>query len=410
MKLNIHALIGKIEKLENWLSKLFFIIAKPIAIFSVIFTIIPIAKSVFDQRYIIEPLKMPMYFEESGMTGDLASLELSDQLNIIMSKGWSLSGLELVERSKQEIVEDVVIFDISLNSVKALFRYSLGIENKSISGTLFKSGEALFLSISVSGENTITLSKNLKEIESEYSALTNLTSEAALLILHKIDPFVLASYYWSTEETTKSIELAKEIIHKKGKDSANAFLLWGEILNQQGEYNLAIEKFQESLKIKPTMSLAYNAIGNIHLNTGEYSASIEYFRDAVKYRSNLTDAWFQWGAALYFLDDYKGAIRKFNHTLSLDRNYHAAYNEMSYAYANLKDMKKAEEAVMEAITLAPDNPLYHGTLAEHLWSNNKRIQAFKAIEKAAALGLQIEQYQALEPYSTYLAKQENPIN
>ena len=64
---------------------------------------------------------------------------------------------------------------------------------------------------------------------------------------------------------------------------AIAFVYWGSLLKEDGEFSLAREKFRQAVEIDPSCAEAYLNLGSVYDMPGEEKDAIESFALQFKY-------------------------------------------------------------------------------------------------------------------------------
>lgn len=393
----------RIERLEKRISQVFSVFAKLVIAITFGFALISIVDGLFDKRYIIEPIIVPASFEEDGITSDLVAWELKDEFTKVKKSGWSLSGLRVIDMGSEDILQDVVLFEISLNSIKSIVRHVLGIRNRAISGSLYRTNSLLYLKVAITGFDSITITEDIRQHSDEYMAYQALIRHSSIEILRTIDPFVIASYYWAKDQSEESIEVLRDVISTRTDEADNAYLIWGEMLVDMQQYDRAIEKFSRALEINPDFALAYNANGYVLRRMKKHDEAIKFFKKAVKLDSKLWDAWYLWGRALYEQQEYSKAIFPLKKAIETDRLRYQAYNDLSYTYLALGDLDSAMKYVLLGIKNNENSDFLHATAAEYFWEAGDKAQSFKFLARAQELGFELHPYANIEPYKTFLS-------
>jgi tetratricopeptide (TPR) repeat protein len=65
-------------------------------------------------------------------------------------------------------------------------------------------------------------------------------------------------------------------------DTAKAFLLQGKSLAEKGNYEQAIEEYNQAINIDPKYAVAFNNRGNAYRNLGKYDLAIADFNEAIR--------------------------------------------------------------------------------------------------------------------------------
>ena len=123
--------------------------------------------------------------------------------------------------------------------------------------------------------------------------------------------------------------------------------------SDQGDYENAIEAYDEAIRLDPQDAYAYNNRGNAYKYLGKYERAIQDFDEAIRLAPDDADAYHNRGNAYALLDQYERAIEDYDEAIRLNPKYAKAYGHRGYAYGNLGQHERAIEDLDEAIRLDP---------------------------------------------------------
>jgi len=111
----------------------------------------------------------------------------------------------------------------------------------------------------------------------------------------------------------------------------------GKLFQDLGEYELAIEQYQNLISIDPRSYPAYNCLGYIAMNFEDsYEEAVRYFSKAIEIDSTYAQAWCNRGIAYELLEDWGRARADFLQCRKIDPGNENAIRELN----RLDDMKK----------------------------------------------------------------------
>jgi tetratricopeptide (TPR) repeat protein len=132
-----------------------------------------------------------------------------------------------------------------------------------------------------------------------------------------------------------------------------AWRMLGSAYNNKREADSALFALQRSVEIYPENFTAYNEIGLVYANIkGDLGKAITYFDKAISHKINYSDPYYY--AAALFLNkrDFYGAINYLERGIKYGGKSVAEFHyNLAFAYLNTNSTKKAEEYVINAITL-----------------------------------------------------------
>jgi len=174
------------------------------------------------------------------------------------------------------------------------------------------------------------------------------TTNSSVIMLAKI----------SEAKTRASLLMDEESV------DAGYLLQRGDSLDDEREFEQAIEYYDKIIKIYPNYTVAYNNKGASLDELGRYEEAIECYNKAIELYPNYPAAYNNKGSALKNMKRYTEAIECYDQVLALDPNAAVAYNNKGFALRSLNKVREAVECYEKALKL---DPKY--TTAE----NNKKI-------------------------------------
>lgn len=140
----------------------------------------------------------------------------------------------------------------------------------------------------------------------------------------------------------------------KGDKVAEAYDHRGAAYRLQGDFNLAIQDYNQAIKLNPKFAQAYNNRGVAHDRKGDYDRAIEDYNQAIKLKPTAL-AHFNRGNAYLGKGQYDHAIDDYNQAIKLKPDFAAAFDNRCWARAVVGILKLALADCNQALRLAPDN-------------------------------------------------------
>ncbi|MEH2414348.1 tetratricopeptide repeat protein [Nostoc sp.] len=153
---------------------------------------------------------------------------------------------------------------------------------------------------------------------------------------------------------------------------------------QAGNYEGAVEDFNQVIKLDPQNALAYNRRGDAYYRLGDYEQAQADSSQAILLNPEDANAYFDRGFAFSELGKYKEAIADYTQAIKLNSKNAYAYYGRGLALAQLKNNKAAMGDFSKAIALKPQSTeayLQRGILRRRLRQRLEAIQDFDTVIK-----------------------------
>ena len=124
---------------------------------------------------------------------------------------------------------------------------------------------------------------------------------------------------------------------------------------RQAEGQIAIEDYDEAIRINPKDAVAYFNRGNAYHSLNKKKRAIEDYDQAIRLNPEYADAYHNRGTTYYDLGQYNRAIEDYDQTIRLNPGDTVAYNNRGNAY-KLWGKKAEAIADFEKFITLTDNP------------------------------------------------------
>lgn len=141
----------------------------------------------------------------------------------------------------------------------------------------------------------------------------------------------------------------------KGDKLAEVYDHRGAAYRMQGELNLAIQDYNQAIKLNPKLAQAYNNRGVAYDHKGDFDRAIQDFDQAIKLKPTAL-TYFNRGNAYLGKAQYDHAIDDYNQAIKLKPDFAAAFDNRCWARAVVGILKPALADCNEALKLVPNNP------------------------------------------------------
>ena len=138
-------------------------------------------------------------------------------------------------------------------------------------------------------------------------------------------------------------------------DNAEAYCNRGVTYGEKGDFDLAVQDFDKAIALKPDHAQAYNNRGVAYAEKGEFARAIQDYDKAIGLKPDLAETYDNRGVAYAKKGEFARAIQDFDKTIDLKPDDAEAYNNRGYAYRKKGDLDRATQDYKKAIDLKPDD-------------------------------------------------------
>jgi len=161
----------------------------------------------------------------------------------------------------------------------------------------------------------------------------------------------------------------------------------GNAFARMRQYQLAMEDYNQSIRLQPNFAPAYFNRGNIYKDMGQYQLAIKNYIINIQLCPECIDAYDQLGIVYGKLDQYQPALQIFNKVLSMKPDDHTAYNGRGIIYFKLGLYEQAMENLNYAIRIKPDFTDAYNNKALIHFAQNSKVLGCSYARKACSLGV-----------------------
>ncbi len=163
-------------------------------------------------------------------------------------------------------------------------------------------------------------------------------------------------YYLAIQDFNQAIRLKP--------DYELAIFYRGKSKHDSQDYYGAIDDYKKYIEINPNTAMAYNNRGSAKGMLKDWYGSIADYNKAIELAPDSSDPYNNRGISKRKLEDYYGAIADFNKSIELNPNYYGVYNNRGAAKRMLKDYNGAIADFNKSIELNPNNSLAYTNRAQ----------------------------------------------
>lgn len=151
----------------------------------------------------------------------------------------------------------------------------------------------------------------------------------------------------------------------------------------KGDTNLAIEKFNEAVKLHPQFFEAHAELGSLYLRTNQLEKAVQSLGAAIGLNGKNPNVRLNYGIALLNRKEMAEAEREFREVIKVDKTAATAHMYLGIALLGLKRIDEAETVLLQAVSLKDDEKLAqaHRYLGGIYWEKGHYAQAADELEK-----------------------------
>jgi tetratricopeptide (TPR) repeat protein len=298
----------------------------------------------------IEMLRKPVIIEKIGLPQQLSDLGYSE--SVAASRLWDaileiqkVSGTAKTQTPVQTATAQLNLIEpstgLSLQSITQMLRQIFRMEQTRIAGE-FICGDPECTKPKIVLRLRVITSEGMTVLPDKPMGAQNMDAYfkvSALKLLKEIDPYIVAAYYYrSNEDPDRSIEMARKLVADNHPHAAWAANLLANDEYTRGNYQAAIKLYDESSKLAEYHKMSGFALpwynwGLSLAALGDHKAALLEFERATIEDDDFALAWLGWGISLAKLGRHEKAIEKFEYALKIDSKDASAWYSLGLRHA-----------------------------------------------------------------------------
>jgi tetratricopeptide (TPR) repeat protein len=151
-----------------------------------------------------------------------------------------------------------------------------------------------------------------------------------------------------------AIQDFNEAIHLNPNDE-DAYEVRGLAFKMKGDQDHAVQDFSKAIQLKPAFEKAFYDRGNAYINMGDFDRAIQDLDEAIRLKPTDAHALNNRGTAYTRKGDYVRAIQDYTAAIRLNSNYTAAYGSRGYAYFFQSNLPAAIADFVHTISAEPSS-------------------------------------------------------
>ncbi len=164
-----------------------------------------------------------------------------------------------------------------------------------------------------------------------------------------------------------------------------AILILGWIAHQQRELDVAVERYQQYLGLRPEDAEAHYTLGLVLNELERTEAAIEHFNKSITITANNAAVHRQLGDAYTRLQRLEEAIKPYQTALAIDASNVVTIVMLGNVFHGLQRYTQSIQLYQQALTMQPDNVQVHRHLGASYQRMGQTQEAIKCFEQALSL-------------------------
>ena len=163
----------------------------------------------------------------------------------------------------------------------------------------------------------------------------------------------------------------------KVKASEDAVTLYNNalLLKAAGQFEVAVEKYDEAIRLKPNFVEAYYNKGNALRELKQFQKAIDSYMAVIRLKPDFAMAYFNSGNIYKEIGNFDLALQCYDHAIELNQGYSEAYSNRGIVFKQFKLFIEAVANFDIAIALNPN-------LAEAYYNRGSSLEKLKQLESA----------------------------
>lgn len=203
----------------------------------------------------------------------------------------------------------------------------------------------------------------------------------------------------SQEQLEKAVDYLEQGDNAKAAEKLNllttidpkfapAYLHRGILYSREGNLKAALADFEKAIDLDEKMAEAYVGKSMILFAEGNLEGTLTQLNKAIELNPGMGTAFYNRGMANYYKGDFKQSLFDFDMAKSLGEEVEAEiYDEVSM----FRDVNGSIEKFTAGIEESPSDPLNYYNRGILYYHSKEYLKSLKDLEKAAELGLDLEE-------------------
>ncbi|HNE28417.1 MAG TPA: tetratricopeptide repeat protein [Saprospiraceae bacterium] len=374
-----------IRRPENWLGTLVSLLLRLGTLSLIVFAVVLIWRLMKSDGYVIEAFTVPKVLEEAGFQGPVLARMAQDEFLKVKEIAASVKAdsVNLQGDEAPELNVAVMGFGVSLRSVAFQLRELFGRPNNIIRGEVTLADSTLALTLRMTGFQPVMLFE--KTADGLRPALNRLLRRAGEQALGNYDPYRLAIYLNRQQRQEEGIRVVGNMLGNRPQEAHWAYMAWGVLLEDQGKFDEALEKYEAALRFKPDFPLPWMRQAWLLQRTNRTPEALVKVEKALELLPGEPSYWNTYGNMLNQQKRYEEADRAFSKVSELTGPGTGWQINWAEAKLNRGDVEGGKQLLRQVMDHSSDEQTRTLARAFLAFVNDDQETASKAMLEAAAL-------------------------
>jgi tetratricopeptide (TPR) repeat protein len=308
---------------------------------------------------VVESVSVPKAYEERGFTSAVITLRIAERLQQLEQGIDTYSQRDRLLQSGDSYVPDIEVpaTKLSLQTLVQFAQQALHHEPEHIRGEITwpwsdapkgngKESAVLWYHL-YQGQHLLWAEKEAVGTRDP----DQVVQQYAEGLLKRINPYLWAVYLgWNKHDRVAAKSAAESILaHNADRNArSEAYTLLGDITDEQGNREKAIEEYRKAIEVNPKLAVAYSNWGATLDEQGKREEAIEKYRKAIDLDPNSAGAYGNWGRLLDKQGKWDQAIEKYRKAIEADPTLAVVYNAWGNVLGKQGKRDQAQEKFRKA--------------------------------------------------------------
>jgi len=174
-------------------------------------------------------------------------------------------------------------------------------------------------------------------------------------------------------------------ISRERDDRLETIYRWGKVLEEAGELEGALDRYQEALNIDPENIAVLSQVGRLNIQLARYGTAVRALEIAYRKNPNNPDIINDLGVAMTFNNQAGEAIPLFDQLIEKFPDYIPALFNKSYALVQIREYEPARPLLEQYLEKKPEDAMALGVLAVLDMANKDYDNALKRLDQAISI-------------------------